>query len=1184
MKKRILGPTLLAALMCTVLTVPSRAQMDAGDVLNFTGNMFRLGVEIDRANRQQQQINAAAAAERQAIEDANEAKARRVQTALKTLGFYSITVDGDWGPGTDRAIAEYQAAFQLSGAMDDFAIQQLEHHAAQGWRSDQERAAAAAGGFADRDSFVAAQAGGFSSARDYQGAQAAGFSDAESFAAFQKSGATDRTAYEQQLNQTRIAAELADQCLAGGDWQARLSACRLAAGASPNDAALALAMDQALADARQGLSDIETQLDEKTAELTALLAASNGGSTVAVNTIRVEINTLTEINLLASLEIQARDCNDLLVAEDWGAAIPACYVDTDVSALIGPGRAQAEKLVAEIRAGRSAAETGRADERQKLAEEAERLAVAEARSEATALLGLVDAYSASGKTFEQGVAILRAMVALRGSLERSDAARITADHAALADLVEADAGFVSAREAMAEAESQAAQTALITGRRQAEVMNAFITAYIIANVTSDNAASLLPVSEALEAALNSDNGELILSTQASAREALTALELSQDFASFAAAYAAPQVSAEALEQAEQDAEAQVANAANAEQALALARAQASAMLADIDAFSKAGGSTSDPMAVARAVARVKDALAGTELGELTTATAALNDLMSADSRFVAAMTERAANQDNALANAIALAKEDLATLDAFLRAHIAANLTADNIVQLVDLQLAVESAAGGAGSAATVQVRDEALAALGALGLDGKVRDFAETQRSSAVGATTETAQNGLSVTPANAALLEGDDGDLLVLRRSDGQAPHLTYNLLGQLHVDGGTATACWAHAAQANPLALLMARRELRGMGVPNLALAQCDDATPVDLVLLRRGDFIAAPPSTALPVVAAFEEGQLDLLLTIAGKAAEAEMAEMAATSQALAMAIDNGTANGFGLLALSAGAGDICPVVERIDAHRNPLVRRVDEVSFAIAAPRLGSAVATEAAFAAAQRGQCTGIYADAATLRTFSDAFKRIGVEFVLTPVWVESSEVEAEMAQLAALEAAQIAQAALEKQQAEAAEAVLAAQTADQRSDLEKRQAASRAEYQDRADAGHKTIADMVRAMVGAGSSSTLQQWFPAAHGDLAQLLHDRWALTDLETTLADYGTATWQDRQVEAVLVRADIQRENALAGVYGEDCLVLGWLVDVEFRVNRDPFEAACSDTEALQAWSAGRSFNSVWNLTAN
>ena len=77
--------------------------------------------------------------------------------------------------------------------------------------------------------------------------------------------------------------------------------------------------------------------------------------------------------------------------------------------------------------------------------------------------------------------------------------------------------------------------------------------------------------------------------------------------------------------------------------------------------------------MARAIARLKAELANPQLGELTTLTGDLAALLEKDAGFVTAMADRRASQGNAMANAIALAREELGVLNNFLLAHIAAN-------------------------------------------------------------------------------------------------------------------------------------------------------------------------------------------------------------------------------------------------------------------------------------------------------------------------------------------------------------------------------------------------------------------------------------------------------------------------------------------------------------------------------
>src|SRR5690606_531100 len=132
MKNRVIGLALVAALMCGVAVQPAQAPNNVGDFLGIAGGMVRLGLEIDRANTERERANALARQQQQQAAEQRAAFIRRVQTALKTLDYYQMPVDGDAGPGTNRAIAAYQDAFGLFGDMDDAALATLEWHAAQG--------------------------------------------------------------------------------------------------------------------------------------------------------------------------------------------------------------------------------------------------------------------------------------------------------------------------------------------------------------------------------------------------------------------------------------------------------------------------------------------------------------------------------------------------------------------------------------------------------------------------------------------------------------------------------------------------------------------------------------------------------------------------------------------------------------------------------------------------------------------------------------------------------------------------------------------------------------------------------------------------------------------------------------------------------------------------------------------
>ena len=116
MKNRVIGSALIAALLSSVSGQPAQAQFNARDAFGITTDIFRLGVEINRANAEQERANAVVRQQQQQAAQAEANFYRRVQTALKTLGYYTMSIDGDPGPGTNRAIAAAKSPSRSQGA------------------------------------------------------------------------------------------------------------------------------------------------------------------------------------------------------------------------------------------------------------------------------------------------------------------------------------------------------------------------------------------------------------------------------------------------------------------------------------------------------------------------------------------------------------------------------------------------------------------------------------------------------------------------------------------------------------------------------------------------------------------------------------------------------------------------------------------------------------------------------------------------------------------------------------------------------------------------------------------------------------------------------------------------------------------------------------------------------------
>lgn len=1173
---KALTPAAVAVVLCISILQPAQAQREVDLFFGIAGEMIRQGVQNDQMKRQQAQQ----AQQQQAAEQAARAAQRayeiefytRAQTALKSLGFYNMAVDGATGPGTRAAIAAYQAAFRVPGNFEENQLYDLEWRASEGWRSLDEVNEAEAGGFANRADFIDAKEGGFATFATFRAAQTKGFADATSYQAFVSSGVADKATFDADMAQLAAAEAAVAQCLSttqAKEWGNALASCYAAARAKPADAAAALALEAALAGAERGLAEGKAQLAEKQMQLAQLLHGTMGRPSTDASTIRAEVNDLADDMLFIELHLQAGRCGELVGAQKWDDAITACAANVKVDHLAGDKRQQADELLAQIGEYGDQADAGLMSAQAAIAAESSRLALVDAKATASGLLSDVEAYGAQGATFEKGLEVAREIVALRNAAEVEDVARIKQHASALQALLDADTAYVSARTAMADARQQAEQTAVLEARRQAEMLNDFVLAYVSRNVTSKYVPALLPLSETLTAALADGNAEHITAAQAEARVSLERMGLEAEVTSFAAAYKAQNVSAEQLDVAD-------AQLANASLALDTAIADAERLVDSIDSFAAAGGKFADPIGVARGLTRLKASMGAPSLPDLQLLHDSLAALVEGDPAYASANAQRLQTNNTALANSVALAGEELTGINDFLLAHIAANVTADDILSAVDLQMVVETALVGPASAETVRTLKLAREQLVAMDLAQNQADFISQQTARTRVATADLSDNGLALTQANTALLEGDADDLLVLRNS--AAPHLVYDLLGNLRVDGGVASLCWLHPAPENPVALLMARQQLVEAGIGQLDVTQCNaPLQTADLAVLRRGDFLALSPSVAHPLISAFEDGRFKSFVTVSGSDALREADRLTAEANSIAGRIDNRTLQGFGLLQLTRGQGGICPAVETLQPHADSLAKRADSIAFQFAEPRFGAPMSADQAFVAAQRGQCSGIYAKAEDLRSLLEALSKADVSFTVSPIWVEADEIEAEVLRIAQ-------ESALQAQQAEAAVALLAAKSADQRSELQQRQDQLRAEYEERAIGAQKDIADMVRAYLQTGKSETLATNFPQTQGHLRQLITNKWVFTGTEDVLADYGTAVWQGRDLEALLVRIVAQRENAILGLYDSDCIVLGYLVDREFRVSRDPIEAACADKAAVGAWATGRDMQSVWNLMEN
>jgi hypothetical protein len=89
------------------------------------------------------------------------------------------------------------------------------------------------------------------------------------------------------------------------------------------------------------------------------------------------------------------------------------------------------------------------------------------------------------------------------------------------------------------------------------------------------------------------------------------------------------------------------------------------------------------------------------------------------------------------------------------------------------------------------------------------------------------------------------------------------------------------------------------------------------------------------------------------------------------------------------------------------------------------------------------------------------------------------------------------------------------------------------------------------------------------------------WSFDSTLPVPADYGIAKWRKREVEAVIAKINVLMKNRSLGEYSDDCWYVGYIVDTEFNMQREPFVSRCKDTAAMTTWKTQHYFETRWDL---
>ncbi len=478
-----------------------------------------------------------------------------------------------------------------------------------------------------------------------------------------------------------------------------------------------------------------------------------------------------------------------------------------------------------------------------------------------------------------------------------------------------------------------------------------------------------------------------------------------------------------------------------------------------------------------------------------------------------------------------------------------------------------------------------------ALGLKAQFDGYKVPVASSEIARNTTVATNGLAVNALNKTILEGEARDVLVLGNYTRKAPHLVVNLLGETVFDGRVATVCWYADEGAASESSRAAFLKLKSLGADEIIERKNCDANAlmnVDVVLLQRGSFLSSDVAAARRLVEAVEQTQLRLLHTASWKEVGATSERDAEQSRAIETDVLAGVRPGFGLIAFANASNRVCLIV--VDAeqpvHEAALLDARNGIDRFVKAGATVTVTTVDRAFVYVQREECSAVYSRQDDMKTLIEGLKRVKLSYAVLPIWIGTDGVAEASALVTRQETAQHVALAARQQENEAAERLTAAKENEEGKVRTRQQMQLRDRYGQEAAAAANGLSDLGKQFFQATPTDQGQfkRLFPIAGHWRDEKYRDHWEVETYDGILMDYGTAEWKGRRAEVVFVRLSVRSKNRSLGEYADDCFMVGYLIDAEFSILRDPVEASCMESPGiLSQWKAGRGFESRWIVGA-
>ena len=443
-----------------------------------------------------------------------------------------------------------------------------------------------------------------------------------------------------------------------------------------------------------------------------------------------------------------------------------------------------------------------------------------------------------------------------------------------------------------------------------------------------------------------------------------------------------------------------------------------------------------------------------------------------------------------------------------------------------------------------------------------------------------------LGIGPKSEILVKGPADEIVLLYNISPTAPSVWKNVRGEIVFQNEAATLCFA---QANPDVgvVRFVEHKLGDLGARKVTNAEtpCDlsrVASSVDIIAYQRGELLKNHEGYLIKLAQLLEGDKFRKYVVVSDY--ESELQKRQAFSLKIESDIEANSREGFGVIEVASSSSIACVIPttppDRADGLKELIKRNTDVI-----APRLTSEwrfedTTTDLAFRGLQRRQCGYLAGDASELRLIMLALRKEDqLKYAFSAVWWSSKEVDQAAFDVHDSIMQNKRKKALVEQAKRAEEDLEKARKKDkaaQKNEIERR---LREENGVRARGLVGQIREWVEQLAEKHKSNAARL-FPAFANWLANRFDDKWETFNTKSDVADFGTAQWHGRALDAIVVRSVIQQKNRILGRYEDKCYLFGMINDVEFKMYRDPLAADCDDKDAVTKWKLGGDFKSKWN----